>query len=275
MALSERNRREVLNFAMSLSAEDRHEVLGVLAESVGLLEGGALVGDRLVSEFSDLRRFIDRRIAELSNEVHCTIEMMDMGEQNIKSSLAEVRDQLSAIAYHNVEGARAASANTGYELEEVLQVTEAAAVQILLASEKIMQVMATADFSDTVSLQEVKDVIFQEVEGIMLACSFQDLASQRVKKALERLSDIASTLDATVKNLGGEPAESAGVEHLVTPALDQGEIDRLMGGFGAVGPAEANAPFDQSEIDHLFDEPAAPPASVSLTQEEIEALMKG
>lgn len=40
--------------------------------------------------FDELRRFTDRRIAELSSEIHATVQLFDFGEANLSSQLGKI-----------------------------------------------------------------------------------------------------------------------------------------------------------------------------------------
>ncbi len=48
-------------------------------------------------EVGGLRSFVDRRIAELSAEVHATTQLMDFSESNLTGQLAGLRDQISGV----------------------------------------------------------------------------------------------------------------------------------------------------------------------------------
>ena len=43
--------------------------------------------------FSSLQQFVDRRIAELSSEVHATVQMVNFSESNIATRLEEMRSE--------------------------------------------------------------------------------------------------------------------------------------------------------------------------------------
>ena len=83
--------------------------------------------------FEELRRFTDRRIAELSAEIHATVQLVDFSEVNLSGQLAKIQEQVSFM----VAMPAAATRNSGLELEAVVQATEAAANQIMEAAEAI------------------------------------------------------------------------------------------------------------------------------------------
>src|SRR5579871_6639430 len=84
-------------------------------------------------ELDELRRFVDRRIAELSMEIHATVQLVDYSETNLSAKLASIHEQIASI----VAAPLAATANSGIELEAVVQATEQAANQIMAAAEAI------------------------------------------------------------------------------------------------------------------------------------------
>src|SRR4051794_20044492 len=84
-------------------------------------------------EIDDLRRFVDRRIAELSMEIHATVQLVDFSETNLSAKLASIHEQIANVVAPPV----AATHNSGVELEAVVQATENAANQIMGAAEAI------------------------------------------------------------------------------------------------------------------------------------------
>ncbi len=85
------------------------------------------------TEIGALRAFVDRRIAELSAEVHATSDLMDFSETNLSGQLKGIREQIANV----VAMPTAATRNSGLELEAVVQQTEAAANRIMEAAEAI------------------------------------------------------------------------------------------------------------------------------------------
>src|SRR3954467_7599228 len=57
----------------------------------------ALLQAELLPHFDELRRFIDRRIAELSAEVHATVQLVDFSEANLSGQLARIHDQIGNL----------------------------------------------------------------------------------------------------------------------------------------------------------------------------------
>src|SRR5678816_1977930 len=92
-----------------------------------------LVRASVRAECDELRRFVDRRIAELSMEIHATVQLVDYSETNLSARLTSIHEQIASMVAPPV----AATYNSGIELEAVVQATESAANQIMEAAEAI------------------------------------------------------------------------------------------------------------------------------------------
>lgn len=184
--------------------------------------------------FADLRRFVDRRIAELSAEVHATVQLVDFSEANLSGQLARIHEQISGVLAAPSQAAR----NSGVELEAVVQATEEAANRIMEAAEAIDQLIQEAKglegAGSTVSLASVSE----KIAAIFEACSFQDLTSQRIRRAIEHLQNVEVMLDQMIPNgTVAAPALPVAVkpgmcavnpDPLANPDMGQDAIDRLM-----------------------------------------------
>jgi chemotaxis protein CheZ len=67
-------------------------------------------------EMGGLRTFVDRRIAELSAEIHATVQLVDFSETNLSGQLGEIRKQIAGV----IALPTAATRNSGLELEAVV-----------------------------------------------------------------------------------------------------------------------------------------------------------
>ncbi|TLU73874.1 hypothetical protein [Lichenicoccus roseus] len=186
--------------------------------------------------FDDLHRFVDRRIAELSAEVHGAVTLIDYSETNLSGQLGRMRDQISSL----IAAPAAATRNSGLELEVVVQDTERAANQIMEAAEAIGEWIASGD-RDPASVQDM----VERINMIFQACSFQDLTGQRIRRAIEHLQKVETMLGGLMQDgdATGEPGTTAAEarppaeilhtimcshESACTPDLAQAEIDRLL-----------------------------------------------
>lgn len=175
-----------------------------------------------------LRGFLDRRIAELSAEVHASVELADMGEARLSGEIARVHEQIAQL----VAVPAAATRNSGLELEAVVQVTESAANTIMEAAEAIQDWMSGG--RDPALLP----AIGERVNAIFEACAFQDLTGQRIRRAIQHLQQVEGVLKTLLPD--GTSAERPRVEVRTqlrtvdapkgSADLAQSDIDALLNG---------------------------------------------
>ena len=124
----------------------------------------------------------------------------------------------------------------------MVQATEAAANTILEAAEAI-QALLDRGQADAAARQGIPE----QIGSIFEACSFQDVTGQRIRRAIQHLQQVESTLESMLPAGIAPPAaklQVAAMRHTVAePAtagadLAQAEIDRLLNGEAA-GPDKA------------------------------------
>jgi chemotaxis regulatin CheY-phosphate phosphatase CheZ len=199
--------------------------MSAMVETSGELDEAvrASVRAELGGLFDELHRFVDRRISELSAEIHATVQLVDYSETNLSAQLGRIHDQIASVVAAPVT----ATHNSGLELEAVVQATENAANQIMEAAEAIGSWLQAG--GDPAALQAVT----RQVNAIFEACTFQDLTGQRVRRAIEHLQHVETMLS---RLMGAAPGAVVGMqsptpEESVAPAPDlgQSEVDRLFG----------------------------------------------
>jgi len=184
-------------------------------------------------EMGDLRNFFDRRIAELSTEIHATVDLMDFSETNLSGQLKVIREQIAGV----VAMPAATSRNSGLELEAVVQATEAAANRIMEAAEAIGDWLRDGK-TDPAAMQDVNN----RVNAIFEACSFQDVTGQRIRRAIQHLQQVETMLIDIAPGDGSTPTAAAVV--VSAPFVATAELT------GAA--AEANPDLLQDAVDSLF-----------------------
>lgn len=168
--------------------------------------------------FDDMHRFVDRRIAELSAEVHATVQLVDYSENNLSGQLARIHDQIATM----VAMPAAATRNSGIELEAVVQATESAANRIMEAAEAIGDWLRDGK-RDPESLEAVAE----KVNTIFEACTFQDVTGQRIRRAIEHLQQVETMLtDLMPEDAVSVPPEQV-TAAAINPDLVQDDVDRL------------------------------------------------
>ncbi|MGE0225190.1 MAG: hypothetical protein AB7F35_28880 [Acetobacteraceae bacterium] len=178
----------------------------------------AAIREEIAPLFEKMHQFVDRRIAELSAEVHATVQLVDYSESNLSGQLARIHDQIATV----VALPTAATRNSGMELEAVVQATESAANRIMEAAEAIGEWLHSGR-RDPEALEEVA----QRVNAIFEACTFQDVTGQRIRRAIEQLQQVETMLT----DLMPVDTPAAAVPQEQPPAttadLQQDEVDRL------------------------------------------------
>jgi chemotaxis protein CheZ len=173
---------------------------------------------------------------------------VDMTE--IENAISGTKKELAALKVgNNIGGVEVAA----LELETVVAQTEAAANDILAASESI-ETMAGAIQSET-SLEAAKSLageIAEKVTVIYMACNFQDLSGQRVRRVVDTLNFVESRIHKMIDAWGGLQA----LHELIEAEIQTQEEERETEGAAALltGPAPVNAEdhVDQDAIDALF-----------------------
>jgi chemotaxis protein CheZ len=172
-----------------------------------------LVRDCVRAEIGELRRFVDRRIAELSMEIHATVQLVDYSETNLSAKLAGIHEQITQVIAAPV----AATRSSGIELEAVVQATEHAANQIMEAAETISTWLRAG--GDPACLPAVT----RQVNAIFEACTFQDLTGQRIRRAIQHLQQVETMLSGMMGEDAPAPVSPAAAD------LAQAEIDDMFG----------------------------------------------
>lgn len=155
----------------------------------------------LKQKLVDMDEFITRRFSELSMEINATSQQLDMAEEGLGHSFGEVLETLSAISYH---GTGQTAANTGVELDAVIETTEKAANTILDAAEKIGTLIdkEQVDWNNGEARDQALNDVNMYLQDILMACSFQDLTGQRIRKALDSIKGIEDELSTAFEQMG-------------------------------------------------------------------------
>ena len=168
------------------------------------------------AELEDLRRFVDRRISELSMEIHATVQLVDYSETNLSQKLAGIHEEIARIVARPAQ----ATYNSGVELEAVVTATESAANQIMEAAEAINTWLQRG--GDPASLPAVT----RQVNAIFEACTFQDLTGQRIRRAIQHLQQVETMLTGMMQNVPSPEPPATPPDHN-GPDLAQTDIDSL------------------------------------------------
>ncbi len=186
----------------------------------------------LLGQIGTMETFIRRRFDEISMEINATSQQIDMSEDGMAKRFGEILGVMNAISY---QGDGTTPANTGVELEAVIAETQKAANTILDNCDRMNTLLypddpATLDQTD--SREKLLEELRDSVQNIMLACSFQDIAGQRIRKTLESITDIEERISDALEGMGiGPESVKAAVEANSKDAVKSGntqdDIDAL------------------------------------------------
>lgn len=183
--------------------------------------------DALTQKLAAMETFIARRFDEISMEINATSQQVDMAEDGITRRFSEILEILGAISYH---GDGHSPANSGVELEAVIEDTEQAANTILDAADRISSYLDEEhNWSDLTERDAIKDKINTDIQEILMACTFQDLTGQRIRNTLDNLQQIETRLSSTFERLGIKVnVDKSHVKEKVGKASSQGDIDAIL-----------------------------------------------
>jgi chemotaxis regulatin CheY-phosphate phosphatase CheZ len=152
------------------------------------------------SQLQMIEKFIARRFDEISMEINATSQQVDMAENGIANRFGEILEVMKAVSY---SGDGTTAANTGVELDAVVETTAAAANRIMDAAERINGFVAAArEAKDDASRAAAFEGIENDVSEIFMACSFQDITGQRVRNTLDNLKLVEERLSTALDKMG-------------------------------------------------------------------------
>ncbi|HTR16099.1 MAG TPA: protein phosphatase CheZ [Acetobacteraceae bacterium] len=237
--------------------------------------GGAALGENTYAAAAAMASRLEQITAQLHHEVARLGTVRPGGEAEAQHQLKLLQDELRGMGRLIAEtrsevaglipGEQAHSRLTcaSGELDSVVSATERAAVEIMGAAERsqdaIQHIRAEPGLSPEV-LRHV-DVIDNAAMDIVMACSFQDLTGQRIRKVVQalnyieqRIISLAALWEGSVDLTGAEApsVDDRPDSHLLNGptenGLEQNAIDALLNGTGSAPTGEAS----QDAIDALF-----------------------
>jgi len=172
--------------------------------------------NKLRGEVVGLVRYVERLRKEIAN--------LALGKDADKTSFETMSDQLGAI----------------------VTATEHASDTIMEASENIINIADQLDIHMATDEQKQStDNIRKNAVNVLEACSFQDIAGQRVTKILNSLQFVENRVEKMIEVFGSEALLEL-AENIPKPEGAQHEVEMH-------GPALGDEGISQEEIDALFD----------------------
>ncbi len=229
--------RDASSFKAMPSTMDMQSVMLMIHAMKEQMDGMERMVRRRFDEVTEVKEklftmetFVRRRFDEVSMEINATSQQLEYAEEGLAGRFGEVLSTISAISF---SGTGLTAANTGVELQAVLKDTEDAANKIMDAADRISARMNNdGDFATEMDRITFFDQTRNDVQDILMACSFQDLTGQRIRKTLQSLQLIEEQITSTLDDLGIEV-----------------KSDPLAGG---VRDSTENHAHSQADIDALF-----------------------
>ncbi|MFC3126116.1 protein phosphatase CheZ [Pseudoroseomonas globiformis] len=196
---------------------------------------------------------ITGHVAAISAEVDRLLGLGSTGEGAAADKLVQAWDEMRGMSRILAEmraeviGLAPPSADLGDALDAVVSETEGAAFEILRQAERAQAAASRLQHGKAadpgVEIAEVE----QAAQAIVLACAFQDITGQRVRKVLVTLRQVEVRVTALVALLGISPEEAqreagriSSDDHRPDAHLLNGPSSAVEGGLG------------QSAVDDLF-----------------------
>ncbi len=235
--IHEAKARDIKSFQTAPSTSDFQSVMMMVYSMKEQMDGMERLFKSRLEEVAGMKSkmevfdvFVRRRFDEISMEINATSQQLEFAEEGLANRFGEVLSTISAISF---SGNGLTAANTGVELQAVITDTEEAANKILDAADRISERMkGEKQFVGEEDRRQFFEQTKQDVQEILMACTFQDLTGQRIRKTLESLQLIEDKISSTLDELGIEV-----------------KSDPLAGG---VRDSTENHAHSQADIDALF-----------------------
>ena len=228
--------------------------------------------DTLLTAIDKLEKTVVRERAPSSLMHQVRMDLTDMA-----NAIERTKTEIAQIKHEDNQGSERFERAT-VELDAIVSQTESATGDILGAAEKIQEFAWT--LREMGADSDKCDELDMEATNIYMACSFQDLTGQRIRKIVDAMRYVESRINSMI-DIWGFEAEGVEVDqhdhrrhdkrpdaHLLNgPALEgegvgQDDVDDLFSAPDLYEEADQNdvdalfdnnAQSDQSDVDALFD----------------------
>ena len=190
-------------------------------------------------------------LAAINGEIERMLGLGLVPERKAADRLGRALDEMWAMSQllaetrAEVVGLAPPSSDLGDVLDAVVVETEKAAFEILRQAERAQA--AARRLHDGTSTDTKRDLeeVNDAATAIVLACAFQDITGQRVRKVLSTMRQIEVRVAALVELMGIRPEETRAQQ--LAAAAPSGEAKLLNGPSSA-----AEGGLGQSAVDDLF-----------------------
>jgi chemotaxis protein CheZ len=203
---------------------------------------------------------IEKSVAGHSEPMQIDQFRLDVLEMS--KAIARTHAEIAAIKPDDATGGRFVVASG--ELDSIVSATESATSDILAAAEHVQEAAWTLREAEADAA--LCDMLDERATEIYMACSFQDLTSQRIRKVIDALgflekrvnamADIWQFGDDTPEGVSAERA--AGASTAFDPSMSQADVDFALveDGIGEADVSGMHAELDMAPAD-IQPEPVA------------------
>lgn len=193
--------------------------------------------DAIVVTLERIERTI-RRDRVVPDVDRIRLDLADMAE-----AISRTKQEIAQIKHDTSHGGRFADA--GHELDAIVDQTETATNEILLAAENVQEVAWT--LREAGAGADLCDKLDTHATEIYTACSFQDLTGQRTRKVVTVLRYLESRINAMMAIWGLDDVDDLPVAVSVPPEPDERPDAHLLN-----GPPLQGRGIDQIDVDDLM-----------------------
>ena len=211
--------------------------------------------DTLLNAIDKLEKTLIKEQAPAS-----VMDRIKLDLSNMAAAIEKTKQEIAQIKHEDNDGSerfeRASS-----ELDAIVEQTETATGDILGAAEKIQEYAWT--LREKGGGETECDALDTEATNIYMACSFQDLTGQRIKKIVDAMRYVERRINAMI-DIWGFESETIEIDQDDARSLDARPDNHLLN-----GPALAGEGIEQDHIDTLLDDE---PESQEANQDDVDAL---
>lgn len=189
-------------------------------------------------------------LAAINGEIERMLGLGLVPERKAADRLGRALDEMWAMSQllaetrAEVVGLAPPSSDLGDVLDAVVVETEKAAFEILRQAERAQTAAGRLHDGTSADPKRDLDEVNDAAIAIVLACGFQDITGQRVRKVLSTMRQIEARVAALVELMGIRPEETRAQQAATAPS---GEASLLNGPSSA-----AEGGLGQSAVDDLF-----------------------
>nr|WP_235913903.1 protein phosphatase CheZ [Pseudoroseomonas coralli] len=189
-------------------------------------------------------------LAAINGEIERMLGLGLVPERKAADRLGRALDEMWAMSQllaetrAEVVGLAPPSTDLGDVLDAVVVETEKAAFEILRQAERAQAAAGRLHDGTSADPKHDLEAVNEAATAIVLACGFQDITGQRVRKVLSTMRQIEARVSALVELMGIRPEETRAQQAATAPA---GEASLLNGPSSA-----AEGGLGQSAVDDLF-----------------------